>query len=189
MSLLIGGRLALLGWNLRRPVLDVAAAFALIPLALAGMVVGTTKQPSGRVLLPVQGATLTQAFGCTPLEIEPWSAQCPSHHFHSGLDLAAPLETSVAAATAGTVVIGRMRGGYGLYILVIRDEQFSTLYGHLQWPLVQPGDVVAAGQPIALMGSTGNSTGPHLHFEVRIAGVPVDPLPLLGIKGGASSRQ
>jgi murein DD-endopeptidase MepM/ murein hydrolase activator NlpD len=78
----------------------------------------------------------------------------------------------------------RERGGYGLYILIIRDPQLSTLYGHLYWPLVQPGDVVAAGQPIALMGSTGNSTGPHLHFEVRIAGVPVDPLPLLRGGGG-----
>jgi murein DD-endopeptidase MepM/ murein hydrolase activator NlpD len=83
------------------------------------------------------------------------------------------------------VTLRRERGGYGLYILITRDPQLSTLYGHLDWPLVQAGDVVAAGQAIALMGSTGNSTGPHLHFEVRIAGVPVDPLPLLeNPKGG-----
>jgi murein DD-endopeptidase MepM/ murein hydrolase activator NlpD len=78
----------------------------------------------------------------------------------------------------------RERGGYGLYIVVVRDPRLSTLYGHLDWPLVQPGEVVAAGQAIALMGSTGNSTGPHLHFEVRIAGVPVDPLPLIKLGGG-----
>jgi murein DD-endopeptidase MepM/ murein hydrolase activator NlpD len=78
----------------------------------------------------------------------------------------------------------RQRGGYGLYMVVASDPQLSTLYAHLDWPLVQPGDVVAAGQPIALMGSTGNSTGPHLHFEVRIAGIPVDPLPLLESRGG-----
>jgi murein DD-endopeptidase MepM/ murein hydrolase activator NlpD len=78
----------------------------------------------------------------------------------------------------------RERGGYGLYIVVVRDPQLSTLYAHLDWPLVQPGDVVTAGQAIALMGSTGNSTGPHLHFEVRLAGIPVDPLPLLQARGG-----
>jgi len=92
----------------------------------------------------------------------------------------------VYAATAGTIAVHRERGGYGLYILLTHDSKLSTLYGHLDWPLVQPGDVVAAGQAIALLGSTGNSTGPHLHFEVRIAGVPVDPLPLLhpGSQGG-----
>jgi murein DD-endopeptidase MepM/ murein hydrolase activator NlpD len=133
----------------------------------------------------VRGATLTQPFGCTSLEIEPWSSACPDHHFHSGVDLAAPLDTPVYAASSGLVSLRREPGGYGLYILVTRDPQLSTLYGHLDWPLVQAGDVVAAGQAIALMGSTGNSTGPHLHFEVRIAGVPVDPLPLLNdLKGG-----
>ena len=68
--------------------------------------------------------------------------------------------------------------------MIVRDPRLSTLYAHLDMPLVQDGDQVAAGQVLALMGSSGNSTGPHLHFEVRIAGVPVDPLPLLGLKGG-----
>jgi murein DD-endopeptidase MepM/ murein hydrolase activator NlpD len=188
MSLLLGGRMAVLAWNWRRPMLALTAFAALVPLMLAGMVAGAAQHPTGRALMPVQGATLTQGFGCTALEIEPWSEQCPGHHFHSGVDLAAPLETKVFAATGGTVVVRRQRGGYGLYMLVIRDPQFSTLYGHLAWPLVQQGDVVAAGQAIALLGSTGNSTGPHLHFEVRIAGVPVDPLPLLDVKGGGSSK-
>jgi murein DD-endopeptidase MepM/ murein hydrolase activator NlpD len=179
------GRVALLAWSWRKPLLAIGAVFASIPLLLAGLIVQTGQQPVGSLTPPVHGATLTQPFGCTTLAIEPWSSQCPTHHFHSGIDLAAPLDTPVVAATGGSVMVRRDRGGYGLYIVVIRDPQLSTLYGHLDWPLVQTGDVVAAGQTIALMGSTGNSTGPHLHFEVRIAGVPVDPLPVLApAKGG-----
>jgi len=185
MTLLTGGRLALLAWSWRRPLLAIGAACAGVPLLLAGLVVQAQQVRPGPLVMPVRSATLTQPFGCTSLEIEPWSSACPSHHFHSGVDLAAPADTPIYAATAGIVSLHRERGGYGLYIVVAHDSQLSTLYGHLDWPLVQPGDVVAAGQAIALMGSTGNSTGPHLHFEVRIAGVPVDPLPLLEhAKGG-----
>jgi murein DD-endopeptidase MepM/ murein hydrolase activator NlpD len=180
-----GFRLGLLAWSWRRPLLVIAAGCAAVPLMMAALVVHAQQARPGPLILPVRGATLTQPFGCTALQIEPWSSTCPSHHFHSGVDLAAPLDTPIYAATGGSVSLSRERGGYGLYIMVTRDPQLSTLYGHLDWPLVQSGDVVAAGQAIALMGSTGNSTGPHLHFEVRIAGVPVDPLPLLGnLKGG-----
>jgi len=99
--------------------------------------------------------------------------------WHAGVDLAAALDTPIYAASAGTVIVRRERGGYGLYILVVRDPRLSTLYGHLDFPVVETGHTVTSGQLIALMGSTGNSTGPHLHFEVRIAGGPVDPLPLV----------
>jgi len=185
MTPLTSARLGAFAWSWRRPLLTAVAACLLVPLVIAGMVVQAGQGGAGVLLPPVAHPTITQRFGCTTLEIEPWSAQCAGHHFHSGIDLAGPLGTPISAATAGTVTIRRERGGYGLYILITRDPQLSTLYGHLDWPLVQPGDVVAAGQPIALMGSTGNSTGPHLHFEVRIAGVPVDPLPLLkNVKGG-----
>ena len=180
MSLLASSRLALFAWSWRRPLLAAGAACLMVPLLVAGMVVQARQQGTGVLLPPVTHTTITQPFGCTTLEIEPWSAECPGHHFHSGVDFAGPLGTPIYAATAGTVTMRRERGGYGLFILLTRDAQLSTLYGHLDWPLVQPGDVVAAGEAIALMGSTGNSTGPHLHFEVRIAGVPVDPLPLLG---------
>ena len=177
-------RLALLTWSWRRPLLAAGAALLAVPLLMAGIVVQAQQGRVGPLLMPVNHAVLTQPFGCTTLEIEPWSAACPGGHFHSGVDLAAPLDTPVHAATRGFVTMHRERGGYGLYIVVVRDPRVSTLYAHLDWPLVQPGDVVAAGQAIALMGSTGNSTGPHLHFEVRIAGIPVDPLPLLESGGG-----
>jgi murein DD-endopeptidase MepM/ murein hydrolase activator NlpD len=179
MTPLAAGRLVLFAWSWRRPLLLAAGALLLMPLLMAAMLVQAQHEPTGPLLLPVEGATLTQPFGCSALEIEPWSDACAGHHFHSGVDLAAPAGTTVDAATSGVVAIHRQRGGYGLYLVLSHDPELSTLYGHLEWPLVQPGDLVTAGQPIALMGSTGNSTGPHLHFEVRIAGVPVDPLPLL----------
>jgi murein DD-endopeptidase MepM/ murein hydrolase activator NlpD len=188
MTALLGARLALLAWSWRRLAIAIGFVMGVVPFLLAGVVVRA--QQAGAVLtMPVQGATLTQVYGCTSLDIEPWSDVCPSHHFHAGIDLAAPMGTPIYAATAGLVTVSRQRGGYGLYIIVVRDSRLSTLYGHLDWPLVQPGDVVAAGQAIALMGSTGNSTGPHLHFEVRIAGLPVDPLPLLPpASGGGGGR-
>jgi murein DD-endopeptidase MepM/ murein hydrolase activator NlpD len=177
--MLTTGRVALFAWSWRRPLLATSATLLAVPLLLAGMVVQAQQGSAGPLLMPVSHAVLTQPFGCTTLEIEPVSAACPGGHFHSGIDLAAPLDTPVHAATGGVVAMHRERGGYGLYIVVMHDPRLGTLYAHLDWPLVQPGDVVTAGQAIALMGSTGNSTGPHLHFEVRIAGIPVDPLPLL----------
>jgi murein DD-endopeptidase MepM/ murein hydrolase activator NlpD len=177
-------RVALLAWSWRRPLLAIAATLLGLPVLMAGMVVQAQQGHVGPLLTPVNHATLTQPFGCTTLEIEPLSEACAGRHFHSGIDLAAPLDTPIHAANGGVVAIHRERGGYGLYIVVVHDPQLSTLYGHLDWPLVQPGEVVTAGQVIALMGSTGNSTGPHLHFEVRIAGIPVDPLPLLPSRGG-----
>lgn len=179
MTLLTSTRMALFAWSWRRPLLAIGAGCLMVPILIAGMLVQVRQERAGELLPPVKQSTISQLFGCTTLEIEPWSAECAGHHFHSGIDLTGPLGTPIYAATGGTVTMRRERGGYGLYILLTRDSQLSTLYGHLDWPLVQPGDVVAAGQAIALMGSTGNSTGPHLHFEVRIAGVPVDPLPLL----------
>ena len=186
MTLIGAGRVAFFAWSWRRPLLALALVLVSVPMMLAGFVIHAQQGAVGPLQLPVRGATLTQGFGCTALAIEPWSAECPTHHFHSGVDLAAPLDTRIYAATGGQVTLARERGGYGLYIIVVHDPRLSTLYGHLDLPLVQPGDVVAAGQPIALMGSTGNSTGPHLHFEVRVAGIPVDPLPLLGWKGGGA---
>jgi murein DD-endopeptidase MepM/ murein hydrolase activator NlpD len=177
-------RVGLFAWSWRRPLFAIGAALLGLPLLTAGIVVQARQGSVGSLFVPVDRAIMTQPFGCTTLEIEPWSSACVGGHFHSGIDLAAPLDTPVHAATGGVVTIHRERGGYGLYMLVVRDPKLSTLYAHLDWPLVRQGEVVAAGQTIALMGSTGNSTGPHLHFEVRIAGIPVDPLPLLQARGG-----
>ena len=102
--------------------------------------------------------------------------------FHAGQDIAAPTGTPIVAATAGTVAIVEtpdQSGGYGNYTCIDRGAGFATCYAHQSVVFVHVGQVVKQGQLIGLVGSTGASTGPHLHFEVRINGVPVDPLPYL----------
>lgn len=90
-------------------------------------------------------------------------------HGHNGVDLGAPVGTPILAAAAGEVVISRMgwNGGYGNYVVIQHDNGMQTVYGHASKLLVSEGDEVAQGQQIALVGSTGESTGPHLHVEVR----------------------
>ena len=95
--------------------------------------------------------------------------------FHQGLDIAAPMGTTVTAAAAGTVISAGWYGGYGNYILIDHGGGMSTGYGHLSQIFVSDGQQVQKGQAIGAVGSTGASTGPHLHFEVRINGKPTDP--------------
>jgi murein DD-endopeptidase MepM/ murein hydrolase activator NlpD len=187
MSPLIALRLGLLAWSWRRSLAMVAAVLLCLPLAVATMLLLALvpQQQPGTLAQPLRNFKLTQPFGCTSYPREPWSASCPQHHFHSGIDLAAPLDSPVWAATSGLAEVGEDPPGYGLYLVLVRDPHFSTLYAHLDRSLVTSGEPVAAGQRIALLGSSGNSTGPHVHFEVRIDGKPVDPLPFISPpKGG-----
>jgi len=131
--------------------------------------------PPGHLLMPVTGAVLSQPFGCTWVPLEPANPQCPGGHFHGGLDLAAPLGTEIRAAASGRSRVLWNPGGYGLYLRIDHGRGLQTLYGHLLAVLVLDGDDVGAGQVIGRMGSSGRSTGPHLHFEVRRDGRPVDP--------------
>jgi murein DD-endopeptidase MepM/ murein hydrolase activator NlpD len=183
MSALLGGRLALLAWSWRRAIVLAVAAAVLVPaLAAAGLITAVGPLASGSALIdPLSVRAVTQPFGCTSLQIEPVDGRCPGGHFHSGIDLAAPLHTPVRAANGGVVDSGRSSGGYGLWVLVQRDPagDLATLYAHLDVALVSSGDLVQPGQLIGLVGTSGNSTGPHLHFEVRVHGVPVDPQPYL----------
>ena len=95
---------------------------------------------------------------------------------HTGMDLAVPTGTSVRAALPGTVTVSTYnQGGYGYYVMIDHGNGLSTLYGHNSQLLAQVGQTVEAGDVIALSGSTGRSTGPHLHFEVRINGERTNP--------------
>ena len=95
---------------------------------------------------------------------------------HTGMDLAVPTGTSVRAALPGTVTVSAYnRGGYGYYVMIDHGSGLSTLYGHNSQLLARVGQTVEAGDVIALSGSTGRSTGPHLHFEVRINGERTNP--------------
>ena len=95
--------------------------------------------------------------------------------FHKGTDLAAPCGTPVVAATGGTVEEAGYAGSYGNWILLASSDGIETGYAHNSDLLVDVGDTVAAGDLIALVGSTGASSGCHLHFETRVDGSPVDP--------------
>lgn len=99
--------------------------------------------------------------------------------FHAGLDLAVPRGTSVEAAAGGEVSFAGWSGGYGNLLILKHPDGRETRYGHLDKLLVAAGDKVSAGQEVALSGSTGKSTGPHLHFEIRENGQVVDPTKIL----------
>lgn len=98
---------------------------------------------------------------------------------HTGLDIGGAYKDDIYAAGAGTVTFAGWNGGYGYLIKIDHGDGIETYYGHASKLLVSKGDVVEKGQVIALVGSTGVSTGPHLHFEVRIDNVAVDPLPFI----------
>jgi murein DD-endopeptidase MepM/ murein hydrolase activator NlpD len=142
---------------------------------------------SGKWKWPMDGV-ITQGFGCTSYPFEPYDPTCPSKHFHSGLDLAADYGTPVHAADGGIVhnfAMGCSWGGglcgYGRYVVIVHAGGFTTLYGHLSSWAVGDGVQIDKDTVIGYEGSTGNSTGPHVHFEIDLAGMPVDPLAYLPV--------
>jgi murein DD-endopeptidase MepM/ murein hydrolase activator NlpD len=127
-----------------------------------------------KAVLPVDGARLTSGFG------QRWGT------LHAGIDFAAPLGTPEYAAMDGVVVRAGAASGYGLAVYVQHENGDVTVYGHMQEILVEQGQTVKAGETIALLGNTGQSTGPHLHFEVHVGGIDgerIDPLPWLRERG------
>ncbi len=131
-----------------------------------------------RFIWPEPQAQISQGFGPSTFWFEPAYGQYP--HFHTGIDLVEPFGSPVYAADDGVVaLVGSSSGGYGNYIVIAHSGGLDTLYGHLSTALVKVGQPVAQGQPVGLEGSSGNSTGPHVHFELRINQRPVDPAPYL----------
>lgn len=103
---------------------------------------------------------------------------------HHGIDLSLQTGDTVRAALSGTVeLIAYDHKGYGHYVVMSHNDNMKTLYGHLQYALVTQGQFVYAGQPVAIGGNTGNSTGPHLHFETQIGGVAIDPMLIFDFYG------
>lgn len=130
-------------------------------------IVGSTNAP-GTLAWPVSG-TITSPFG---YRRNPFGG---GMEFHQGLDIAAPMGTTITAAASGTVISAGWYGGYGNYILIDHGGGMATGYGHCSQIFVSVGQQVQKGQAIGAVGSTGASTGPHVHFEVRMNGKPVDP--------------
>ncbi len=147
-------------------------------LAIAITFVGAARATS-YAMLPlasiVAGAHVTQRFGCTDLLLEPFDPDCPSRHFHSGIDLAAPAGAVVRAAAAGIAHVGFDPDGAGRYVAVRFDRHTRLLYCHLSAVTVLDGQVVAVGEMVGAVGATGMATGPHLHLEIQVDGRAIDP--------------
>ncbi len=140
------------------------------PLAtrVVATLTGLCHAPGGGWTTPVAAGhyTLTARFGQTGPR---WSTT------HTGLDFAAPAGTPVLAASAGTVTFTGRDGPYGNLVTISHPGGVVTYYGHLSAIRVTAGQPITTGQTIGLVGATGNASGPHLHFEVRVHDTPVDP--------------
>jgi murein DD-endopeptidase MepM/ murein hydrolase activator NlpD len=139
--------------------------------------VDTAGVATGSFMYPVERYTFTQGFGCSPYWFEPWVASVGCN-YHNGIDLANDAYTPIMAADGGTVdQVGWCDCGLGYYVRVDHGNGFRTLYGHMaEYPWASVGQQVAKGDVVGPMGSSGNSTGPHLHFIVNYQGVDQDPL-------------
>ncbi|HEY5257748.1 MAG TPA: peptidoglycan DD-metalloendopeptidase family protein [Candidatus Baltobacteraceae bacterium] len=138
---------------------------------IAGVIAPPNSGAPSALSWPLSGP-ITSPFGWRHI-----SGRAPD--FHPGLDIGVNVGTTVAAASSGTVIMAQWYGGYGNYVLIDHGGGISTGYGHLSQIFVTVGQVVQRGQAIAASGNTGDSTGPHLHFEVRKHGKPIDPAPWL----------
>ncbi|MCO6432490.1 MAG: M23 family metallopeptidase [Deltaproteobacteria bacterium] len=118
---------------------------------------------------PLLGTTVSSDFGSRRHPVN----RAVRHH--NGIDLAAPHGAQIRAVKAGKVVFSDWYAGYGKLVVIQHEAGLTTHYGHCQTLLVQPGQKVTAGQIIGTVGSTGLSTGPHLHFEMRVDGIPHAP--------------
>ncbi len=127
---------------------------------------------TGRFIWPVKGP-ITSPFG---MRINPITHK---YSGHTGIDIGVPYGTPIAAADGGTVIFAGWNVAYGNMTVIDHGDGFSTMYAHQSKQLVSVGDRVTQGQIIGYIGTTGWSTGPHLHFEIRVNGVPVNPMKYL----------
>lgn len=148
--------------------LDMTGGRLFVPGARAQVRVaaGDVQGAQPRLLWPVRGR-ITSGFGPR------WG------RWHAGIDVAAPQGTQVRAAEGGRVTSVGWLGGYGRTVMIDHGGDLKTLYGHLSTVYVRTGQTVLRGEVVGLVGSTGNSTGPHLHFEVRKGGTYRDPIAFL----------
>ena len=136
-----------------------------------------------RFIWPLPTATQTQPFGPSSFWFEPPYGSFA--HFHTGIDISSPEGAPVLAADDGVVLlaggsyVNGVLVGYGNYVVIAHTGGLTTLYGHLLRIAVKVGDTITQGQVVGSEGSTGNSTGAHLHFELRQANNPINPAPFL----------
>lgn len=140
--------------------------------------IGVGGASMGDLTSPLSGS-ITSEFGT---RADPFTGE---QKFHAGIDIGAAEGTPVGAAGAGEVSMAGWYGGYGNAVMIDHGNGLQSLYGHLSAIMVSVGDLVTQLQTIGLVGSTGNSTGPHLHFELRQDGTPIDPSALFGFDVGS----
>ena len=123
--------------------------------------------------MPVDGVMMTSDYGMR------WHPVTGGRHQHKGVDLAGPVGTPVHATADGTIGRADWFSSYGLYVAIEHGGNLETRYGHMSRLNVAAGQRVRKGDVIGFIGSTGRSTGPHLHYEVRVAGAAVNPIPYM----------
>jgi murein DD-endopeptidase MepM/ murein hydrolase activator NlpD len=162
------------------------AAAAAVHDQIAALVAARSRAHSSGVFAwpGVQGP-ITQPFGCTDLQGEPAPRapySCPPSrpYFHEGIDVGGPYGAEINAADGGIAYPTSGGSGYGNYIIIVHANGYTTLYGHMSGFAVSNGQAVAKGQAIGYEGSTGFSTGPHLHFGVYLNNVPENPCNYVG---------
>jgi murein DD-endopeptidase MepM/ murein hydrolase activator NlpD len=165
--------------SLEKPAGRVNLISSALPSRISGAIPGFSSngypgQPvSIPSLVPVDGVKLTSDFGMR------WHPVLGGRRQHKGVDLAAPAGTPIRAAADGMIGRADWFSGYGLYVAIEHGGNIETRYGHMSRLNVAAGQAVRKGDIIGYVGSTGRSTGPHLHYEVRIAGEAVNPIPYL----------
>ncbi|SHF84695.1 M23 family metallopeptidase [Geodermatophilus nigrescens] len=153
---------------------EVAASRAERAAAEAAAAEAAAEAARPKTVLPVSGARFTSGYGSR------WGT------FHYGIDLAAPIGTPEYAAADGVVLRAGAASGFGLAVYILHENGDVTVYGHMEEILVEVGQYVDAGETIALLGNRGQSTGPHLHFEVHQGGMDgrrIDPVDWLAERG------
>lgn len=154
-------------------VVALAAGASVVWVVAAAQVPSHERLPLAGV---VAGAVISQGFGCTSFELEPYDPFCAGRHIHTGVDLAAPIGTAVHSATSGVAHTGMDPNGAGNFVMVVVDGHVRVFYCHLSAIGVVNGQAVRAGQVIGALGESGRATGPHVHFEVQVDGTSVDPV-------------
>ncbi len=151
-------------------VLCALAMRALPPPSASASSSTASSQGAVRSSLPVRFMAFTSGYG---LRIHPISGDLRNH---DGVDIAASVGTPIIATASGVVSLAGWAGGYGLMVRLVHPGGVETLYGHMSRLNASSGQRIHQGDVIGFVGSTGNSTGPHLHYEVRISGRPVNPM-------------
>ncbi len=143
-------------------VLATATVFAAYRISLSNEVIDLPENDE-------RGIFISRPFGISDVPGSEFKKE------HAGIDFPAETGTPVLAAADGTVTGAGFTSGYGNYVIIEHEDGYSTLYAHMEEILTEEGETVQKGDEIGTVGSTGNSTGPHLHFELRLNDEPIDP--------------